>query len=93
MKLAFIEGFFPEMKGKFIYGTGRGEGCSAKAAINRAMPDLLRHVKGKRVSVIKCTITLTDKADNEVMFITDTDTDSTVDANVRDQREALDANE
>jgi len=66
MKIAFVEAMFPELKGKFIYRTGRGEAAGNKAAISRAMGDLFKQVKGKRVSVIKCTITLTDKADNEV---------------------------
>jgi len=69
MKIAFIEAFFPELKGKFIYRTGRGEASSNKAAISRAMGDLFKGVKGKRVSVIKCTITLTEKANNEIQRI------------------------
>lgn len=63
MKLAFVEAMFPELKGKYIYKTGRGEGSGNKAAISRAMGDLFKQIKGKRVSVIKCTITLTEKAD------------------------------
>ena len=66
MKIAFCEAMFPELKGKFIYRTGRGEAAGNKAAISRAMGDLLKQVKGKRISVIKCTITLTDKAENDV---------------------------
>lgn len=68
MKIAFVEAFFPELKGKFIYRTGRGEASDNKSAISRAMGDLFKGVKGKRVSVIKCTITLTEKADNEVQI-------------------------
>ena len=69
MKLALVEGFFPELKGKYIYQNGRGEGSSTKAAISRAIGDLLKRVKGKRVSVFKCLITITEKADAEVQFI------------------------
>ena len=69
MKIAFVEAMFPELKGKFIYRTGRGEAAGNKAAISRAMGDLFKQVKGKRISVIKCTITITEKADNEVQFI------------------------
>jgi hypothetical protein len=69
MKLAFVEAMFPELKGKYIYKTGRGEGSGNKAAISRAMGDLFKQVKGKRVSIIKCTITLTEKADNETILI------------------------
>ena len=69
MKIAFVEAFFPELRGKFIYRSGRGEGSNPKAAISRAMGDLFKGVKGKRFSTIKCTITLTEKAENEVSFI------------------------
>jgi len=69
MKIAFVEAFFPELKGKYIYRTGRGEASNNKAAISRAMGDLFKGVKGKRFSCIKCTITLTEKADNEVQVI------------------------
>jgi len=66
MKVAFIEAFFPELKGGKINQSGRGEGANAKAAISRAFGDMFKKIKGKRVSVIKCTITLTQKADAEV---------------------------
>jgi hypothetical protein len=69
LKIAFVEAFFPELKGKFIYRTGRGEASDNKSAISRAMGDLFKGVKGKRVSVIKCTITLTEKANNEIQRI------------------------
>lgn len=57
-KRAFIEAFFPELKGALIYKTGRATGGTSKVAIARAFGDLLKQVKGKRVSVIKATITL-----------------------------------
>jgi predicted GTPase len=66
MKCAFVEAFFPELKGKNIYRTGRGEGANNKAAISRAFGDLFKQIKGKRVMVIKSTITLTVKADTVV---------------------------
>ena len=69
MKIAYIEAMFPELKGKYIYRTGRGEGSNPKAAISRAMGDLFKLVKGKRWSTIKCTITLTEKADAAVRVI------------------------
>ena len=65
MKIAHVTAMFPELKGKFIYRVGRGEGSNPKAAISRAMGDLFKTVKGKRFSTIKCTITLVDKAENE----------------------------
>ena len=66
MKIAFIECTLPEMKVPKMYQSGRGEGANAKAAISRAFGDMFKKIKGKRVSVIKCTITLTQKADREV---------------------------
>ena len=66
MIIAFVEATLPEMKVPMMYQSGRGEGANAKAAISRAMGDMLKKVKGKRISVIKCTITLTVKADAEV---------------------------
>ena len=69
MKIAYLDAMFPELRGKYIYRTGRGEGSNPKAAISRAMGDLFKGVKGKRWSTIKCTITITEKADAEVQFI------------------------
>ena len=73
MKIAFVDAMMPELKGKFIYACGRGEGSGNKAAISRAMGDLFKHLPHKRVSVIKCTITLTEKADADVQFIKETE--------------------
>jgi hypothetical protein len=73
LKIAFVEATLPQMKIPKMYQSGRGEGCNAPAAISRAMKDMLRKVKGKRVSVIKCTITLTEKADNEVLIMEESD--------------------
>jgi hypothetical protein len=63
MKIAFIEATLPELKGGRMYQTGRGEGANSKAAISRAMGDILKKVKGKRVSIIKAQITLTTKTE------------------------------
>jgi hypothetical protein len=63
MKIAFIEATLPELKGGRMYQTGRGEGANAKAAISRAMGDILKKVKGKRVSIIKAQIILTTKVE------------------------------
>ena len=70
-KIAFIEVFLPELKGGKMNQTGRGEASTAPAAISRAFKDMLRKVKGKRISIIKAQITLTTKADNEVQRITE----------------------
>jgi hypothetical protein len=58
-KQAYIEGFFPEVKGR-ADRVGRGRGSTAKAAISRAIGDLLKQVKGKRIQTIKATITVTE---------------------------------
>lgn len=58
-KQAYIEGFFPELKGR-ADRVGRGQGSNAKAAISRAVGDLLKQVKGKRIQTIKATIIITD---------------------------------
>ena len=71
MKIAFIEGHMPELKGPKAFQSGRGEGTNAPAAISRAFKDMLKKVKGKRISIIKAQITLTTKADNEVQKITE----------------------
>ena len=65
MKIAFIDATLPQMKIPKMYQSGRGEGSNVSAAISRAMKDMLHKVKGKRVSIIKCTITITEKAEKE----------------------------
>jgi hypothetical protein len=69
MKIAFIEATLPELKGGKMYQTGRGEGANAKAAISRAMGDIIKKIKGKRISIIQARITLTTKAECEVQKI------------------------
>jgi hypothetical protein len=69
-KIAFIEATLPELKGGMMYQTGRGTGANAKAAISRAMGSMLKHVKGKRISVIQARITLTTKAEGEPDVVT-----------------------
>jgi hypothetical protein len=60
MKRAIVSAMFPELRGGSIYKTGRGKAGSTKPAISRAFGDLLRQVRGKRVSIIKCTVTIID---------------------------------
>ena len=69
MKIAFIEATLPELKGGKMYQTGRGEGANAKAAISRAMGDIIKKIKGKRISIIQARIALTTKAECEVQKI------------------------
>jgi hypothetical protein len=71
IKCAFIEATLPELKGGKMYQVGRGEGTNAPAAISRAVKDMLKKVKGKRVSIITARIVLTTKANNEVQRITE----------------------
>ena len=61
VKHVFIEGFFPELKGPMIYKSAHGEAGSVKPAISRAFGNLLKQVKGKRISTIKATIVITTK--------------------------------
>jgi hypothetical protein len=44
------------------------------AAVSRAFKDLRRQLKGKRASIFKCTITITEKSDAEVQFIKEAET-------------------
>jgi hypothetical protein len=60
MKNVLVESFLPELRGPNIYKNGRGSGSTAKVAIGRAFGDLLRQIKGKRVSVIKATVTIVE---------------------------------
>jgi hypothetical protein len=71
MKGAFIEATLPELKGGKMYQSGRGEGANAKAAISRAMGDMLKKIKGKRISIIQARITLTTKVEQEVAHETE----------------------
>jgi hypothetical protein len=68
MKIAFIEAAFPELPSPKMYQSGRGEGGTMKVAIRNAVGNLLKNraLAHKRISVIKCTITITEKADAEV---------------------------
>lgn len=65
MKLAFCEAMFPELRGASIYKTGKGEGTNAVIAAQRALKHALRQVKGKRVTIIKATITISESASVE----------------------------
>ena len=60
MKSVMIEAMFPELKGPNIYKTGRGQGATSKAAINRAFSDLLKQVRGKRFGSLRATISIVD---------------------------------
>jgi len=66
MKLVTVEAMFPELKGGAIYKTGRGQGSNAKAATSRAFGDLFKQVRGKRFHSVKCTITIIEKATEEI---------------------------
>ncbi len=69
MKIAFIEAMMPELRGGNIYKNGRGEASNVDAAVSRAFKDLRKQLKGKRASIFKCTITITEKADAGIQFI------------------------
>jgi hypothetical protein len=60
MKLATVEAMFPELKGGNIFQTGRAKGSTSKVAIGRAFGNLLKKVAKKRITSIKCTVTIVD---------------------------------
>jgi hypothetical protein len=68
LKLAFIEATFPELATPKMYQSGKGEGGTMKVAIRNAVSNLLKNraLAHKRISVIKATITITEKSDEEV---------------------------
>jgi hypothetical protein len=55
-KQVFLEAFFPELKGN----PERARPSTPKVAISRAFSDILKQVRGKRISTIKATISITD---------------------------------
>lgn len=67
MKNVFIDATLPELKGGAMYQVGRGTGTSAKVALARAFGQLLKQpkVKGKRISTIRATITITEATKKE----------------------------
>jgi hypothetical protein len=64
MKLATVEAFMPELRGN-CYRTGRGRASNPKAAISRAIGDVLKQVRGKRWQTLKCTITVVECVTSE----------------------------
>lgn len=68
MKIATIQGEFPELKGNPV-AVGRGQGSTAKAAISRAVADLLRqsNVRRKRITNFRATIVITNKEEGVVL--------------------------
>jgi hypothetical protein len=64
MKLATVEAFMPELRGN-CYRTGRGRASNPKAAISRAIGDVLKQVRGKRWQTIKATITVVECVTSE----------------------------
>jgi hypothetical protein len=71
MKQAFCEAMFPELKGPSIYKTGKGEGTNAVIAAQRALRHALRQVKGKRVTIIKASITISESASVEELTVSE----------------------
>ena len=62
IKHVLLEAFMPELKGRCDY-VAHGEAASVKPAISRAFGDLIKQLKGKRVSTIKASIIITTRAD------------------------------
>jgi len=66
MKIAKINAEFTELSGENQL-TGQGEASTIRAAISRAVADLFKRpaLKGKRISTINMTISLTNKTETE----------------------------
>lgn len=64
MKVCYIEAQFPECKGN-CYGSGKGTGSTTKAAISRAVADLLKCsiVRKKRITQITMKVTVNTKTE------------------------------
>jgi hypothetical protein len=64
MKMVFIDAQFPDLRGD-CYASGRGSGSTTKAAISRAIGNLLKDgkVRRKRISTIKMTVSITEASD------------------------------
>ena len=67
MKKVRIEGQFPDLKGN-CYADGNGTGSTVKAAISRAVADLLkdRKLRKKRIHSIVMKIFIQDAVDTNV---------------------------
>jgi hypothetical protein len=61
VKHVLIEATFPELKGGAMYQCAHGEASGTKPAIARAFRNLLKTIPGKRVAVIRATISITTK--------------------------------
>jgi hypothetical protein len=57
-KLAHVEATFPEIREALSLRSGRGEGSTSKAAISRAIGDLLKKRKGRHVTTFSCRVTM-----------------------------------
>lgn len=68
MKIATVQGEFAEIRGNNL-AIGRGEGSTAKAAIARAIGDLLKqpNVRRKRISNFKATINISNREERVVV--------------------------
>jgi hypothetical protein len=62
MKIAVIQATFPELRGGYVYKTGRGRGSNAARATARACADLFRQVSRRRVTVFKATVSIFEEA-------------------------------
>jgi hypothetical protein len=66
MKIAVVQATFPELRGAYIYKTGRGRGSNAARATARAFADLFRQVSRRRVTVFKATISIFEETTKPV---------------------------
>jgi len=60
MKRAILDATFPELPSGKMYKKARGMGGSSKVAIKRAVDDLFKQVKGKRITTFQVNVLLVD---------------------------------
>jgi hypothetical protein len=62
-KVVTIEAMFPELRGKYIYATGKGRASTVRVAGGRAFANLLLKVPRQRYTMIKATISVGTEAE------------------------------
>lgn len=60
MKNAICEAVFPELRVPIASKTGRGQGGSVIIAAQRALKAAMKQVKGKRITVVRCNLTIVE---------------------------------
>jgi hypothetical protein len=64
LKRAYVEAEFPELPVPQMHKSARGTGGNARIATCRAIAELFRLTKGKRISTMKLSIAITTVVDS-----------------------------